>query len=163
MCTQPLPLPPGVEVISCAVAGGHLSSASIYPACFAPYQFVTACSDGEIRFWCCNTASVAPKDAGVCVGRLGVIVCLQLPDWPWKQAGNHRKPQICTDFGHLTGKHNNVIMCGLFMRKIGPFHQLKIFYKKTCYFSWFCLLKKSQCVLFFEYRIYPCAMYNMRL
>ncbi|XP_035825075.1 dmX-like protein 2 [Aplysia californica] len=59
VCTQLLPLPDEVEVISCSVAGGHLSSASIYPACYAPYQFVTACSDGEVRFWRCSLSAVS--------------------------------------------------------------------------------------------------------
>nr|XP_018898945.1 PREDICTED: dmX-like protein 2 isoform X2 [Bemisia tabaci] len=54
VCTQELPLPDGVDVIHAAPAGGHLSSASIYPACFAPYIIVTACSDSTIRFWKCN-------------------------------------------------------------------------------------------------------------
>lgn len=49
VCTQELPLPDGVDVIHAAPAGGHLSSASIYPACFAPYIIVTACSDSTIR------------------------------------------------------------------------------------------------------------------
>ncbi|GFO28212.1 Dmx-like protein 2 [Plakobranchus ocellatus] len=56
--TQTLSLTEDVEVISVAPAGGHLSSASIYPACFAPYQFVTACSDGEVRFWNCNVSTI---------------------------------------------------------------------------------------------------------
>ncbi|GFS07033.1 DmX-like protein 2 [Elysia marginata] len=66
--TQTLSLPEGVEVISAAPAGGHLSSASIYPACFAPYQFVTACSDGEIRFWSCNISCVKEhlQETSVC-------------------------------------------------------------------------------------------------
>ncbi|XP_014244478.1 dmX-like protein 2 isoform X1 [Cimex lectularius] len=54
VCTQELPLPDGVDVIHAAPAGGHLSSASIYPACFAPYIIVTACSDSTVRFWKCN-------------------------------------------------------------------------------------------------------------
>lgn len=37
-----------------AVAAGHLSSSMIYPACFAPYLFSTACSDGLVRFWSCK-------------------------------------------------------------------------------------------------------------
>lgn len=49
VCTQLLPLPEGVEVVHAAPAAGHLSSASIYPACFAPYIVVTACSDSTIR------------------------------------------------------------------------------------------------------------------
>ncbi|XP_056021522.1 dmX-like protein 2 isoform X2 [Ostrea edulis] len=58
VCTQALPLPEGVEVQSANVSAGHLSSASIYPACLAPYLLVTACSDGEVRFWNCNLSSV---------------------------------------------------------------------------------------------------------
>nr|XP_024216080.1 dmX-like protein 2 isoform X4 [Halyomorpha halys] len=54
VCMQELPLPDGVDVIHAAPAGGHLSSASIYPACFAPYIIVTACSDSTVRFWKCN-------------------------------------------------------------------------------------------------------------
>ncbi|XP_075227186.1 rabconnectin-3 alpha isoform X2 [Lycorma delicatula] len=53
VCTQELPLPDGVDVIHASPAGGHLSSASIYPACFAPYIIVTACSDSTVRFWKC--------------------------------------------------------------------------------------------------------------
>lgn len=49
VCTQELPLPDGVEVIHASPAAGHLSSASIYPACFAPYIIVTACSDSTVR------------------------------------------------------------------------------------------------------------------
>lgn len=58
VCCQALDLPQDVEVVSASVAGGHLSSASIYPACFSPYQFVTACSDGEVRFWNCRVVSL---------------------------------------------------------------------------------------------------------
>ncbi|XP_076665130.1 rabconnectin-3 alpha isoform X3 [Andrena cerasifolii] len=54
VCTQELPLPDGVEVIHAAPAAGHLSSSSIYPACFAPYIIVTACSDSTTRFWKCK-------------------------------------------------------------------------------------------------------------
>ncbi|XP_055600710.1 dmX-like protein 2 isoform X3 [Uranotaenia lowii] len=54
VCTQELPLPDGVDVIHAAPAAGHLSSSSIYPACFAPYIVVTACSDSIVRFWKCN-------------------------------------------------------------------------------------------------------------
>lgn len=49
VCSCELPLPPGVEVIHASPAAGHLSSASIYPACFAPYIITTACSDSTIR------------------------------------------------------------------------------------------------------------------
>lgn len=54
VCTQDLPLPDGVEVVHAAPAAGHLSSSSIYPACFAPYIVVTACSDSTVRFWKCK-------------------------------------------------------------------------------------------------------------
>lgn len=48
---QILPLPDGVEIVHATPAAGHLSSASIYPVCLAPYCFATACNDGTIRFW----------------------------------------------------------------------------------------------------------------
>ncbi|XP_055700241.1 dmX-like protein 2 isoform X2 [Phlebotomus papatasi] len=54
VCTQDLPLPEGVDVIHASPAAGHLSSSSIYPACFAPYIIVTACSDSTSRFWRCK-------------------------------------------------------------------------------------------------------------
>lgn len=54
---QVLPIPDGVEIIHATAAAGHLSSASIYPACLAPYCFATACSDGIIRFWTVSTGS----------------------------------------------------------------------------------------------------------
>ena len=60
MCTQVLSLPAGVSVSSASVAAGHLSSASIYPACFAPYLLTTACSDGNVHFWRCELTS--PND-----------------------------------------------------------------------------------------------------
>ncbi|XP_017883774.1 dmX-like protein 2 isoform X2 [Ceratina calcarata] len=62
VCTQELPLPDGVEVIHAAPAAGHLSSSSIYPACFAPYIVVTACSDSTIRFWKCKVTKEQPED-----------------------------------------------------------------------------------------------------
>ncbi|KAG5878732.1 hypothetical protein JTB14_000166 [Gonioctena quinquepunctata] len=55
---QILPLADGIEIVHATPAAGHLSSASIYPACLAPYCFATACSDGVIRFW---TVSTNPK------------------------------------------------------------------------------------------------------
>ncbi|KAJ8919060.1 hypothetical protein NQ315_016967 [Exocentrus adspersus] len=54
---QVLPLPDGVEIVHATPAAGHLSSASIYPACLAPYCFATACSDGIIRFWTVSMGS----------------------------------------------------------------------------------------------------------
>lgn len=54
VCTQDLPLPDGVDVVHASPAAGHLSSSSIYPACFAPYIIVTACSDSTTRFWKCK-------------------------------------------------------------------------------------------------------------
>ncbi|KAL5274949.1 DMXL1 family protein [Megaselia abdita] len=57
VCTQELPLPDGVDVIHASPSAGHLSSSSIYPACFAPYSVVTACSDSISRFWKCNVTN----------------------------------------------------------------------------------------------------------
>ncbi|XP_037292444.1 dmX-like protein 2 isoform X2 [Manduca sexta] len=56
VCECPLSLPDGVDVIHATPAAGHLSSASIYPACLAPYILATACSDSTLRFWRCNVA-----------------------------------------------------------------------------------------------------------
>lgn len=64
VCTQELPLPDGVDVVHASPAAGHLSSSSIYPACFAPYIIVTACSDSTVRFWKCNVTkneAINPK------------------------------------------------------------------------------------------------------
>lgn len=61
VCTQTLALPTGVSIISANVAAGHLSSASIYPACFAPYLIATACSDGQVRLWKCSVQDMEPQ------------------------------------------------------------------------------------------------------
>ncbi|XP_018327674.1 dmX-like protein 2 isoform X2 [Agrilus planipennis] len=60
---QILPIPDGVEVVHATPAAGHLSSASIYPACLAPYCFATACSDGAIRFWTVDDNPVTVKNS----------------------------------------------------------------------------------------------------
>ena len=82
ICSQRLPLPPGVGIVHASPAAGHLrsifvffipesqflfflflvfisisSSASIYPACFAPYAIVTACTDNTVRFWRCKSVT----------------------------------------------------------------------------------------------------------
>ncbi|ELU10253.1 hypothetical protein CAPTEDRAFT_201231 [Capitella teleta] len=54
VCTQVIDLPDTVSVQSITMAAGHLSSSSIYPACFAPYLLSGACSDGRVRFWRCQ-------------------------------------------------------------------------------------------------------------
>nr|CAI5817941.1 unnamed protein product [Callosobruchus analis] len=64
---QILPLPDGVEIVHAAPAAGHLSSASIYPACLAPYCFATACSDGVIRFWTVSNRSHHIKELSHCM------------------------------------------------------------------------------------------------
>ena len=55
MCTQILEVSQGIEITNVTVSAGHPSSSSIYPACFAPYVITTACSDGTVRFWKCET------------------------------------------------------------------------------------------------------------
>lgn len=62
VCTQILPLPNDVEVIHASPAAGHLSSSNIYPACFAPYLIITACSDRKVRFWRCKPISEDETD-----------------------------------------------------------------------------------------------------
>lgn len=44
-----------MDVIHATPAAGHLSSASIYPACLAPYILATACSDSTLRYLEINT------------------------------------------------------------------------------------------------------------
>lgn len=63
VCTQELPLPEGVDVVHASPAAGHLSSSSIYPACFAPYIIVTACSDSKVRFWKCKVSKKTENPA----------------------------------------------------------------------------------------------------
>ena len=53
VCDQDLSLPNNVTISKATVSAGHLSSASIYPACLAPYLISTACSDRKVRFWSC--------------------------------------------------------------------------------------------------------------
>ena len=61
VCTQVLEVLDRVEITNVSVSAGHPSSSSIYPACFAPYVITTACSDGTVRFWKCQ--SVGSSDA----------------------------------------------------------------------------------------------------
>lgn len=56
VCTQQLQLPIGVKVLQACPAAGHLPSASLYPACRAPYLLVTTCSDDKMRYWYCKTS-----------------------------------------------------------------------------------------------------------
>ncbi len=65
VCTQTLTLPDGINIVSATMAAGHLSSSSIYPACFAPYLITTACTDGRVRFWKCNTAPPCEENGNV--------------------------------------------------------------------------------------------------
>lgn len=52
---EKISLPEGVRVTSCVVAAGHLPSASLYPACRAPYLLVISCTDDHVRFLrCCS-------------------------------------------------------------------------------------------------------------
>ncbi|XP_039758479.1 dmX-like protein 2 isoform X1 [Pararge aegeria] len=80
VCECPLSLPDGVDVIHATPAAGHLSSASIYPACLAPYILATACSDSTLRFWKCN---VTKKDN-------------DLLDYTWKEWEMMNKDQEST-------------------------------------------------------------------
>ncbi|XP_004639054.1 dmX-like protein 2 isoform X2 [Octodon degus] len=64
VCSQPLDLPEGVEVIRATPSAGHLSSSSIYPVCLAPYLVVTTCSDNKVRFWKCCMEPSSPGTPG---------------------------------------------------------------------------------------------------
>lgn len=54
VCTQELPLPPGVIVTTATRAADKMSSAAVNPTCPATYLFTTSCSDGKVRFWSCR-------------------------------------------------------------------------------------------------------------
>ena len=58
-------------IVKSTVAAGHLSSSSIYPACFAPYLVSTACSDGRVRFWKCRVEKDATTSGGGCSSKGG--------------------------------------------------------------------------------------------
>ncbi|CAG0879339.1 unnamed protein product [Cyprideis torosa] len=62
--SQKLPLPAGVRILDATPAAGHLSSASIYPACYAPYLIASACSDRTLRFWKCQVVDKAGDGPG---------------------------------------------------------------------------------------------------
>jgi hypothetical protein len=46
-------LPDEVQVRSVSVSAGHLSSASVYPACRTPYFLLVSCTDDTVRFLRC--------------------------------------------------------------------------------------------------------------
>ncbi|XP_053667929.1 dmX-like protein 2 [Anopheles marshallii] len=110
VCTQELPLPDGVDVIHAAPAAGHLSSSSIYPACFAPYIIVTACSDSTVRFWKCK--SIQRKE-----GKLGSEDgSNQVPRYEWCEWEMIRKDQESTidvsgQLLHISAAYSGRIAC----------------------------------------------------
>ncbi|KAK3717892.1 hypothetical protein QZH41_014895, partial [Actinostola sp. cb2023] len=54
VCTEQLPLPPGVFIKTATRAADKMSSSAVNPTCPAPYLFTTSCSDGKVRFWSCK-------------------------------------------------------------------------------------------------------------
>ncbi|KAK8379722.1 hypothetical protein O3P69_019607 [Scylla paramamosain] len=75
VCEQNLPLPAGVSILHASPAAGHLSSASIHPACYAPYVLVTACSDNTIRFWGCRLLGGAAGGVKLTWQEWGMVSC----------------------------------------------------------------------------------------
>ncbi|XP_040162057.1 dmX-like protein 2 isoform X4 [Anopheles arabiensis] len=111
VCTQELPLPDGVDVIHAAPAAGHLSSSSIYPACFAPYIIVTACSDSTVRFWKCK--STTRKEGGKGAGE---SESSQVPHYEWCEWEMIRKDQESTidvngQLLHISAAYSGRIAC----------------------------------------------------
>ncbi|ESO86706.1 hypothetical protein LOTGIDRAFT_235301 [Lottia gigantea] len=96
VCTQSLDLPDDVDVICATVSAGHLSSASIYPACFAPYQLVTACTDGEIRFWKCDLIDLGEGSLGLTSTNMS---CLSVTSYEFSMdnEGKNIKPHVITE------------------------------------------------------------------
>ncbi|XP_014674315.1 PREDICTED: dmX-like protein 2, partial [Priapulus caudatus] len=77
VCSQKLHLPRNVEVLDATAAAGHLSSSSIYPACFAPYLVTIACSDGTVRFLKCEMGFTAGDDVAAATA--------EQPSFEWKE------------------------------------------------------------------------------
>uniref|UniRef100_A0A182NDD9 RAVE complex protein Rav1 C-terminal domain-containing protein n=1 Tax=Anopheles dirus TaxID=7168 RepID=A0A182NDD9_9DIPT len=107
VCTQELPLPDGVDVIHAAPAAGHLSSSSIYPACFAPYIIVTACSDSTVRFWKCKSTQRGSK---------GSSEEQSVPHYEWCEWEMIRKDQESTidvngQLLHISAAYSGRIAC----------------------------------------------------
>ncbi|XP_035898477.1 dmX-like protein 2 isoform X2 [Anopheles stephensi] len=112
VCTQELPLPDGVDVIHAAPAAGHLSSSSIYPACFAPYIIVTACSDSTVRFWKCKNIQRKEGNGGA-GGEDGTN---QVPRYEWCEWEMIRKDQESTidvngQLLHISAAYSGRIAC----------------------------------------------------
>uniref|UniRef100_A0A182RIV1 RAVE complex protein Rav1 C-terminal domain-containing protein n=1 Tax=Anopheles funestus TaxID=62324 RepID=A0A182RIV1_ANOFN len=110
VCTQELPLPDGVDVIHAAPAAGHLSSSSIYPACFAPYIIVTACSDSTVRFWKCKSIQRKDSKGGSDDGSN------QVPRYEWCEWEMIRKDQESTidvngQLLHISAAYSGRIAC----------------------------------------------------
>ncbi|XP_050067707.1 dmX-like protein 2 isoform X2 [Anopheles maculipalpis] len=110
VCTQELPLPDGVDVIHAAPAAGHLSSSSIYPACFAPYIIVTACSDSTVRFWKCKNIQRKENKNGDDDGPN------QVPRYEWCEWEMIRKDQESTidvngQLLHISAAYSGRIAC----------------------------------------------------
>lgn len=104
VCTQELPLPDGVDVVHAAPAAGHLSSSSIYPACFAPYIIVTACSDSTSRFWKCKVT----KD-----GNSTNESSLKYEWCEWEMLSKNRESAIdvCGQPLHISAAYSGRIAC----------------------------------------------------
>uniref|UniRef100_A0A8R1HL41 WD_REPEATS_REGION domain-containing protein n=1 Tax=Caenorhabditis japonica TaxID=281687 RepID=A0A8R1HL41_CAEJA len=53
VCQQVFPLPTETRITNVAPAAGHLSSASLYPACETPYVLISSDNEDSVRFWRC--------------------------------------------------------------------------------------------------------------
>ncbi|XP_050731976.1 dmX-like protein 2 isoform X2 [Eriocheir sinensis] len=103
VCEQSLPLPPGVSVLHASPAAGHLSSASIHPACYAPYVLLTACSDNTIRFWSCR---VSGGGGGGCGG-----VRLSWQEWAMVGCGGQSAIKVPGLPLHVSAAYSGRIAC----------------------------------------------------
>ncbi|KAG5673298.1 hypothetical protein PVAND_003358 [Polypedilum vanderplanki] len=104
VCTQELPLPDGVDVVHAAPAAGHLSSSSIYPACFAPYIIVTACSDSNVRFWKCQ---VTKKSGSNNVSKFKYEWC----EWEMIRKDQESSIDVNGQLLHISAAYSGRIAC----------------------------------------------------
>ncbi|XP_063708500.1 dmX-like protein 2 isoform X2 [Culicoides brevitarsis] len=104
VCTQILPLQEKVEVVHAAPAAGHLSSSSIYPACFAPYLIVTACSDSSVRFWKCNVTSTQEINNEN-------VPCYEWKEWEMIRRNHESTIDINGQLLHVSAAYSGRIAC----------------------------------------------------
>ncbi|XP_055376112.1 dmX-like protein 2 [Condylostylus longicornis] len=110
VCTQELPLPKGVDVINASPAAGHLSSASIYPACFAPYLFMTASTDSVLRFWKCRSRLLYDKPVDESDEDDSNVI-YEWGEWDMFKKDKHSSIEVSGQLLHISAAYSGRIAC----------------------------------------------------